>query len=62
MEQFKAFYRQYEGVYDVVNENSFIEAMNSARALQCSKQMIVERQTFKQFIKGLGLRSHKIFD
>lgn len=62
MEQFKAFYKQYEGVYDVVNEQSFIEAMNSARALQCSKQMIVERQTFKQFIKGLGLRSHKIFD
>jgi len=62
LEQFKAFYKQYEGIYDVINENSFIEAMNTARAIQCQKAMIVERQTFKQFIKSLGLRSHKVFD
>ena len=62
IEQFKAFYKQYEGLYDVVNEQSFYEAMNSARQLQCSKALIVERQTFKQFIKGLGLKSHKVFD
>ena len=62
IEEFKSFYTQYEGIYDVISENSFIEAMNQARNLQCSKQLIVERQTFKQFIKSLGLRSHKVFD
>ena len=62
IEEFKSFYTQYEGLYDIISENSFIEAMNTARNLQCSKQLIVERQTFKQFIKSLGLRSHKVFD
>ena len=62
IEEFKAFYNQYEGIFDVITENSFIEAMNTARNLQCSKNLILERQTFKQFIKSLGLRSHKVFD
>ena len=62
IEEFKSFYTQYEGLFDIISENSFIEAMNTARNLQCSKQLILERQTFKQFIKSLGLRSHKVFD
>ena len=62
MEQFKAFYNQYEGIYDWVNYDTFVDAMMKARIMQTNRQPILERQTFKQFIKGLGLRSHKIFD
>jgi len=62
IEQFKAFYNQYEGIYDWINEKTFIEAMNNARNMQNERNLILERQTFKQFIKGLGLKSHKIFD
>ena len=40
----------------------FIDAMNKARAMQCDREPIIERQTYKQFIKGLGLKSHKVFD
>lgn len=62
IEQFKAFYNQYEGIYDWINEKTFIEAMNTARNMQNERNLILERQTFKQFIKGLGLKSHKVFD
>lgn len=62
IEEFKSFYNQYEGIFDVISENSFIEAMNTARNLQCAKQLILERQTFKQFIKSLGLKAHRVFD
>lgn len=62
MEQFRAFYTQYEGIYDFINDITFIDAMNKARAMQCDREPIIERQTYKQFIKGLGLKSHKVFD
>lgn len=62
IEQFKAFYKQYEGMYDIIGDNLFIEDMNMARHLQSQSASFLERQTFKQFIKGLGLKSHKVFD
>ena len=62
MEQFKAFYTQYEGIYDWINYDTFMEAMCKARLMQTQRQPILERQTFKQFIKSLGLKSHKCFD
>ena len=62
MEQFKSFYTQYEGIYDFINYEAFLDAMVKARIMQTNRQQILERQTFKQFIKGLGLKSHKIFD
>ena len=62
MEQFKAFYTQYEGIYDWINYETFMDAMVKARLMQTQRQPILERQTFKQFIKSLGLKSHRIFD
>lgn len=62
MEQFKAFYMQYEGIYDFINYDTFLDCMAKARIMQTNRQPILERQTFKQFIKGLGLKSHKVFD
>ena len=62
IEQFKSFYNQYEGMYDIIGDDLFIQNMNIARNLQSQSAMFIERQTFKQFIKSLGLRSHKVFD
>lgn len=62
IEQFKIFYEQYNGMYDLIESPIFYDAMTRERALLYQGQPFIERQTFKQFIKGLGLKTHKVFD
>lgn len=62
IEEFKKLYTQFSGIYDYVEEKDFYDAMNSARfQIYNTGNKFIEKQTFKQFIKSLGLKVYKYF-